>query len=167
MATISDMDAKRTAMAGRFCRAERKPSLTASPREERSVELGLKGLPAAAGLLRVGVGDAEARSRQPVLVIDDRSGEVNQSAILNEKLNAVGGKFLVTRLAGRDLHGVRHAGTSAGLDIDAQALVFRVGLADDFGDMPGGAFGQGDRRQSGFCHKTILKQALSLSMQGR
>ena len=92
--------------------------------------------------------------REPVLILD-------------KELHAVHGEFLIARFAGGDFHRVGHAGAAAGLDIDAQALVLRVGLADDFGDMPGGAFGQGDRRQSGFCHKTILKQALSLSMQGR
>jgi len=153
-------------MTARFCLAAVTPLRRASPTEEWRDESGLKGLPAAAGLFRVWIGDAETGSGQSVLVVDHRSGEINQPTILNEKLGAVSGKLFVTRLAGGDFHRVGHPGTAAGFDINAEALVFGVGLADDFGNMPRGAFGQGDRGQGGFCHESSLNQRRGLSMQG-
>src|SRR5476649_1586307 len=100
MATTTDMVARSTAMTGRFCWAERQPFWTAFPSEEREDGSGLKGFPAPAGLLGVGIGDAETGSGQSILVIDDRAGEVNQPAILDKEFHAVRGKFLVARLSG-------------------------------------------------------------------
>ena len=146
-------------MAGRFCAAARMPCRKASPNEERETGSGLKGLPASAGMLGVGVGDPETCSGQSILVVDDRSGEINQPAILDEKFHAVRGEFFVAGLSGGNFHRVGHSGTPARFDVDAEALVFGIGLADDFGDMAGGALGQGNRGQGGICHEGSLKAA--------
>src|SRR5258708_36978838 len=119
MATKADMAVRRTDMTGRFCLAARRPFPTASPSEEWGEKSGLKGFPAAAGLLRVWIRDAETGAGQSILVIDDRSGEVNQPAILDEKLHAVGGELFVVGLPSGDFHLVIPAGAAARFDVDA------------------------------------------------
>src|SRR5260221_14781901 len=126
MATRVAMAASSTSMGRRFCHAARTPLRTAAPSAEWEgrllAKLGLEGLPTAAGLLGVGIRDPETGPAQPVLVIDDRSGEVNQSAVLDKKLHAVRGKGFVARFAGGNFHGVRHAGASARFDVNAESL---------------------------------------------
>src|SRR5271170_1312510 len=101
MATTDPMAASSARMAGRFCQAARKPfrkaSAMAEPRGDTA--LCLKGLAAAARLLGVRVHDAEPRPGQPVLVIDDRAGQVDKSALVDKKPHAMAEEFLVTSLA--------------------------------------------------------------------
>src|ERR1700734_2100924 len=116
MPTISPWMAS---MAGRFWRPARSPLRAASAMwRSTAFESGLKGFSAPAGLLGVRVGDPETGAGQAILVVDDGTGEVNQAAFLDEKRNAVGGEGFITRLAGRNFHGVRHAGATACRDID-------------------------------------------------
>jgi len=179
MATTAAMAAKSASIGGRFCHAARTPLRKASPSEEREGEWGmsytealisgLKGLPASAGVFRVGIGDAEACGRQSILVVDDRSGEVNQAALLDEKLHAVCGEFLIAGLAGGDFHRVGHPGTPARFDVDTEALVFGVRLADDFGDMSGGALGgprDDDFEILSGCCETVMVVAITVAIGG-
>ena len=153
------MAASSASIGKKFWRPARRPVRIASPNEDWGRGLGLKGLPAAARLLGVRVRDPEARAGQPILVIDDGASQVNQAAFLDKKLHAVGREFLVTRFAGRNFHRIGHARASAGLDVNAEAFAFGVGLADDLGDVPGSAFGQADGGQGGNGHKRNLKEA--------
>src|SRR5271156_1753162 len=107
-------------MEARLEMAARQPRRTASPAATRKGRLGLKGFAAPAGLLRVGIGDAEARAGQAILVINDGAGQVDQAAVLDEETHAMPAEGLVTGLLRRDLHGVRHAGATAGLNINPQ-----------------------------------------------
>src|SRR5258708_1800175 len=96
--------------------------------------LGLKGLSASARLLGIRIGDAETGAGQAVLVINDGASQINQTAILDEKFDAESGEFFVTGFARGYFHRVGHAGAATGLDVDAEAFAFGIGLADDFGD---------------------------------
>src|SRR5712671_2549141 len=153
-------------MGARFCRAARRPLAMAFPRMDWEKGSGFKGLPTAAGLLGVGVGDAEASSRQSVLVVDDRPGQVNQAAVLDKKLHPMGGKFLVPGFPGGNFHGIGHSGASAGFNENAEPFAFGIGLADDLGDMFGRIFGKGYRGQCGRCHVKNLRRGSGLSMNG-
>ena len=61
--------------------------------------LGLEGLAAAAGCLGVGVRDTESGAGKAVLVVDDRSGEIDQRPAFHEERRAVGDKLLVAIFA--------------------------------------------------------------------
>src|SRR5271170_7846403 len=110
-------------MEARLEMAARHPWRRASAAAARKGRSGLKGFAAPAGLLRVGIGDAEARAGQAVLVIDDGPGQVDEAAVLDEQAHPVVDEFLVARFPRRNLHGIRHAGTTAGLNVNPQALV--------------------------------------------
>src|SRR5579871_4639511 len=138
------MATSRPTMGAMFCAADRTPSRAAAAMDASSDRSGLKGLPAAAGLLGIRIGDPEARTRQPVLVIDDRASEVNEAAIFDKKFHPESLILLVARLLRRNFHGVGHAGAAARFDINAEALALRVRGADDLGDVLGGALGHRD-----------------------
>src|ERR1700677_4251086 len=100
MATIAAMAPCSARMAGRFCQAARNPLRKASPMaESRSTRLRLKRLAATAGLLGVGIGDAEPGPTEAILIINHRAGEIYDPAFIDKQTDAVAEKFFVARFA--------------------------------------------------------------------